>query len=261
MVEKTMQKLKKLNNYGLLIDLDGTIIQKNGFISTKVKKSIKKLSNHMPVSIVTGRGPQDVLKFSKLLNLYGPQYCENGTSVIDATSKKILEVSLISDDISSKIIQEFNYSEMEHLVVSNGRTYINPKEILKNVSSLVLSSKKQYELNKFVKKFKNLINEYHLEFSTDEDGNNFINIHNNPLGKAKAYNHFKKFYSIIPENIFFIGDGLNDLSIISKCENSISMGNADEKVKLKSKFITDSVYEDGVSNAIDKIIFPLIKVY
>ena len=37
------------------------------------------------------------------------------------------------------------------------------------------------------------------------------------------------------------------------------MGNADKKVKSKSKFITDSVYEDGVSNAIDNIIFPLIK--
>ncbi len=37
------------------------------------------------------------------------------------------------------------------------------------------------------------------------------------------------------------------------------MGNADKKVKSKSKFITDSVYKDGVSNAIDNIIFPLIK--
>lgn len=254
-----MQKLKKINNYGLLVDLDGTIIQNDEFISTRVKKSIKKLSNNMPVSIVTGRGPQDVLKFSKLLNLYGPQYCENGTSVVDATSKKILDVSLISDDISSKIIKEFIYSKMEHLVVSDGKTYINSKQILKNVSSLVLSSKKQLELDQFVKKYEKIINKYHLEFSTDENGNKFINIHNNPLGKAKAYNHFKKFYNLISENIFFIGDGLNDLSIISKCENSISMGNADKKVKSKSKFITDSVYEDGVSNAIDNIIFPMIK--
>ena len=37
-----MQKLKKINNYGLLVDLDGTIIQNNEFISTRVKKSIKK---------------------------------------------------------------------------------------------------------------------------------------------------------------------------------------------------------------------------
>ena len=100
-----MQKLKKINNYGLLIDLDGTIIQNDEFISTRVKKSIKKLSNNMPVSIVTGRGPQDVLKFSKQLDLFGPQYCENGTSVVDAISKKILDVSLISDEISSEIIK------------------------------------------------------------------------------------------------------------------------------------------------------------
>ena len=254
-----MQQLKNLNNYGLLVDLDGTIIQNNEFISLKVKKSIKKLSIHMPVSIVTGRGPQDVLKFSKQLDLYGPQYCENGTSVVDATSKKILDVSLISDEISSEIIRGFINSNMEYLVVSNGKTYINPNNILKNVSSLVLSSKRQVELNKFVKKYNNLISEYHLEFSTDENGNKFINIHNNSLGKAKAYNHFKKFYNLSSNNIFFIGDGLNDLSIILKCKNSISMGNAEEEIKSKSKFITDSVYEDGVSTAIENIILPLIK--
>ena len=254
-----MQKLKKINNYGLLVDLDGTIIQNDEFISTRVKKSIKKLSNNMPVSIVTGRGPQDVLKFSKQLDLFGPQYCENGTSVVDAMSKKILDVSLISDEISSEIIKGFMNSNMEYLVVSNGITYINPNNILKNVSSLVLSSKKQVELNKFVKKFNNFISEYHLEFSTDENGNKFINIHNNSLGKAKAYNHFKKFYKLSSDNIFFIGDGLNDLSIILKCKNSISMGNAEEEIKSKSKFITDSVYEDGVSTAIENIILPLIK--
>ena len=254
-----MQQLKNLNNYGLLVDLDGTIIQNNEFISLRVKKSIKKLSTHIPVSIVTGRGPQDVLKFSKQLDLFGPQYGENGTSVVDAISKKILDVSLISDEISSEIIEGFMNSNMEYLVVSNGKTYINPNNILKNVSSLVLSSKKQVELNKFVKKFSNFISEYHLEFSTDENGNKFINIHNNSLGKAKAYNHFKKFYKLSSDNIFFIGDGLNDLSIILKCKNSISMGNAEEEIKSKSKFITDSVYEDGVYTAIENIILPLIK--
>ena len=255
-----MQQSKNLNNYGLLVDLDGTIIQNNEFISMKVKKSIKKLSSHIPVSIVTGRGPQDVLKFSKQLDLYGPQYCENGASVVDAISKKFLDVSLISDEISSGIIKGFMDSGMEYLVVSNGITYINPDNILKNVSSLVLSSKRQVELKKFVKKFNDIICEYHLEFSTDENGNKFINIHNNSLGKAKSYYHFKKFYKLSSDNIFFIGDGLNDLSIILKCKNSISMGNAEDEIKSKSRFITDSVYEDGVSSAIKNIILPLIKV-
>ena len=158
-----MKKLKNKNNYGLLVDLDGTIIQNNEFISMRVKESIKKLSNHIPVSIVTGRGPQDVLKFSELLDLHGPQYCENGTSVVDSKSKKILDVSLISDEVSSEIIQEFMCSDMDYLVVSHGKTYVNPKQILENVSSLVLSSKKQFELNKFVNTFKAIIEKYHIE--------------------------------------------------------------------------------------------------
>ena len=53
----------------------------------------------------------------------------------------------------------------------------------------------------------------------------------------------------------------NDLSIINKCTNSISMGNANERVKSNSKYITESVYNDGVSEAISKIILPRLKVY
>ena len=66
-----MQKFIQNDNYGLLIDLDGTIIQRNEIITNAVKKSIKKLNQLIPISIVTGRGPQDVLKFSNLLDLHG----------------------------------------------------------------------------------------------------------------------------------------------------------------------------------------------
>tara|TARA_Y100001970_G_C14112241_1_gene791534 strand:+ start:237 stop:1007 length:771 start_codon:yes stop_codon:yes gene_type:complete len=254
-----MQNFKENNNYGLLIDLDGTIIQKDEKITLNVKKSIKNLINFMPISIVTGRGPQDVLKFSKILNLNGPQYCENGASVVDSNTGEIIEVNLIEDNISSAILNEFKNSNLEYLVVSNGKTFINPKNILNNVSSLVLSSKNQNDLNKFVNKFNKLLDINLLEYSTDENGNKFINIHNNPIGKANAYDHFKLFYNLKSENIFFIGDGMNDLSIIKRCINSISMGNAEDEVKDNSKFVTSSVYEDGVSEAINNIIIPFIE--
>ncbi len=256
-----MQNFKENNNYGLLIDLDGTIIQRDEIISKNVKKSISDLIKFIPISIVTGRGPQDVLKFSKILNLYGPQYCENGASVVESNTGHIIEVSLIPDEVSSEILKEFKNSNLEYLVVSNGKTFINPKNILNNVSSLVLSSKNQSDLDKFVKNFNDILDMNLLEYSTDENGNKFINIHNNPIGKANAYNHFKLFYKLKSENIFFIGDGMNDLSIIKKCTNSISMGNAEKEVKNNSKYVTKSVYDDGVSEAISKIIIPLIGSY
>ena len=53
----------------------------------------------------------------------------------------------------------------------------------------------------------------------------------------------------------------NDLSIIDRTSNSISMGNANKRVKSNSKYITKSVYEDGVSEAIKSIILPLLKFY
>ena len=38
----------------------------------------------------------------------------------------------------------------------------------------------------------------------------------------------------------------------------LSQGLKEDEIKSKSRFITDSVYEDGVSTAIENIILPLI---
>ena len=46
------------------------------------------------------------------------------------------------------------------------------------------------------------------------------------------------------------GDGGNDISIIREAGIGVAMGNANEEVKAMADYVTSSVDEDGVKNAL-----------
>ncbi len=252
-----MNLKKDIFHSGLLIDLDGTILNKNDYISAKVIFDLKKLKDIMPISIVTGRGPQDVLKFSKLLNFYGPQYGENGSSAIDGQSGELIYKNLINYKSCEIILNEISFANFDYLVVSNGNTFVNPSENLNNISSIVVSSKREEDLDHFNSKI-GILEGTLSQKSIDENGNNFLNYHNEFSGKDKSLKHFINFYNLNEKKTFVIGDGLNDMSMIKSCKNSIAMGNASNKIKKHARFITKSINEDGVSYALKKFIYPLI---
>lgn len=53
----------------------------------------------------------------------------------------------------------------------------------------------------------------------------------------------------ISETMAF-GDGGNDISIIREAGIGVAMGNANEEVKAMADYVTSSVDEDGVKNAL-----------
>ena len=243
---------------GLLIDLDGTILKKDDIISSIVLNDLIKLKDIIPVSIVSGRGPEDVLKYSKLIGLYGPQYCENGSRIIDGETGRIIRKAIIDVAIAESIFNKVRSLNLQCIVISEDKTTINPEHIRTEVSSIVAYSKT----------YENLSDLYGLQMtfkksiisqrSTDENGTIFLNFHSISAGKDKAVIHFSKFYNISSDKLFSIGDGENDLSMIESCGNSIAMGNSLGIIKSAAKYITDDISNDGVSKAINDLIIPNI---
>jgi hydroxymethylpyrimidine pyrophosphatase-like HAD family hydrolase len=50
------------------------------------------------------------------------------------------------------------------------------------------------------------------------------------------------------------GDGGNDITILRQAGVGVAMGNAVEEVKQNADFITTSVDEDGIRNALSQLI-------
>ncbi|WP_066303510.1 Cof-type HAD-IIB family hydrolase [Bacillus sp. FJAT-29814] len=71
--------------------------------------------------------------------------------------------------------------------------------------------------------------------------------------KAKGISEIAKKLGFPQEHLYAFGDGLNDIEMLSMVENSVAMGNAEEKVKEVAKFVTKSVSDDGIFHGLQMV--------
>ena len=66
-------------------------------------------------------------------------------------------------------------------------------------------------------------------------------------GVAKVVEHL----GLKPENVMVFGDGLNDLELFDYAGISVAMGVSHDKIKEKADYITKTLEEDGIFNALE----------
>lgn len=79
-----------------------------------------------------------------------------------------------------------------------------------------------------------------------------INVKGN--NKATGIKAFLKYYGIKQENTMAFGDGGNDISMLKYVAVGVAMGNSSQEVKAAADYVTSSVDENGISNAIKHFI-------
>lgn len=73
-----------------------------------------------------------------------------------------------------------------------------------------------------------------------------------PRGDAKAdgIRATMELYGLTREEIIAFGDGDNDLSMFALAGTAVAMGNASDEVKAAARYVTDTVENDGISQAL-----------
>ena len=69
-------------------------------------------------------------------------------------------------------------------------------------------------------------------------------------GKSIGIDKILENYGIRLDETMAFGDGGNDISMLQHVGLGVAMGNADDHVKQAAKYVTDSVDEDGIYNAL-----------
>ena len=80
----------------------------------------------------------------------------------------------------------------------------------------------------------------------------FLEFFNKNSSKGKALEKIGELLKIKSEEMIAIGDELNDLPMIEYAGLGIAMGNANDLVKQKARFVTLSNDEDGVNLALEE---------
>lgn len=71
------------------------------------------------------------------------------------------------------------------------------------------------------------------------------------ITKATGIERMMEYLNEDMSSTVAIGDGANDIEMVASSGFGIAMGNGSEGVKLKAKFISTSVEEDGLKNALE----------
>lgn len=86
------------------------------------------------------------------------------------------------------------------------------------------------------------------------DGGKIIQISSKQASKYNSTEKIRTHFGFSKEEIAVFGDDMNDFDMLSGYENSVAMGNADEKIKAIASFVTKSNDDDGIAYALSALL-------
>ena len=87
----------------------------------------------------------------------------------------------------------------------------------------------------------------------------FIEMVHPTVNKAKALKRVSEYYGIDREDVMAIGDGVNDIEMISWAGTGVAMGNARDNVKAAADIVAPPNTEDGAAQIVEQIVAELRK--
>lgn len=263
-------------------DVDGTLLKPGGELSAKTKSVIAKLKDKgIPFILVSARSPQEMFELYKTLELTSPVISYNGGMIFEMHDSRMNvltdytiqrnEVKAVFDTITGKYpslnvniysgTEWFAERHDEWLQMEIDLVKLKPKfckldDVVQNeekkIHKIMLIGDDQtiLEAEKTLKANKKITSSIHKSSA------NYLEITNTMATKENGVKAVLKTYypDIKPEEIMAIGDGHNDWGMLEYAGFGVAMGNAPEDMKAALKYITVSNAEDGLAQAVEKLV-------
>lgn len=268
----------------IFIDLDGTLLTEHKFISDNNKEAIERaIAEGIEIIPCTGRSLTQIPDW--LFDHEGINYavCSNGATIYNFKEEKVEATNNIPKEtaldllIKLRDMHEFPtlfmddevYSEQKYLdfiadkIDPEFLEHLKEKHIIvDSLEELIKSSKNgvqkfQYDFDDFYHRVE-VIGKIDGLFPTlkiTASGKHNIEINHINAQKGHAVRFLMDKYNVKRDEAIVMGDNINDISMLEEVEESVAMGNAEQRVKDAAKYVTDTCNNDGVAKAINKIVF------
>lgn len=265
----------------LVIDLDGTLIGKEGLIrEDDIEAIYRAYKTGIIVVLSTGRMPQACGIFLSRLPPGGLHIFYDGALVSEFPVNRIIfkqglkkEVvgEMISKALREKLYLELYTTEgyfiedeskvtMIHTKLlgirpetRNLTELLNEQEDIIKAGSILLPGDNRDIFNAFEKYFKGKLRFTHASSSVFPD-TLFVNIVDSTVSKGYALVTLADHLNISLNEVVAIGDGENDIPLLTVAGLGIAMDNASQKVKEAATALTLSQEEGGVAFALKKFL-------
>lgn len=243
----------------IALDMDGTLLDDNLKISDHNITWIKKAMEHNVLVILsTGRGHVNAVGFTEELQLNTPMITVNGSEIWE-TPTQLLERTLMDKTHIKKL---FNLAKSSNdmwfwAYTSNGLLFNrdNWKEDMNPIPDYDWVKFGYYseDLDLLHAVRDEIISWNELEVSNSSHFN--IELNAKGISKASALRKLCVYLGITMDEVIAMGDSLNDIRAIEEVGMGVAMGNAQQLVKDKANYVTDTNNEHGVAKAIAHLVF------
>ncbi len=268
------------------IDMDGTLLNNNHEVSVENIDAIKyATSKGVKVAITTGRIFSSAKYYSNIIGIDTPIIASNGAFIREQNSEEIIYSNTIPSHLIPKIYEIINKYNLK-ILFNTANTVISfydlPKTHVYKIMNKELNTadKVNFFIAKHISEIVNIFednilkgiviepndiegliaakkelidvlgNELHIVSSS----NNNFEIMLNSSTKGNAVEILAKKYNLTSDEVMCIGDSENDLSMIKYAGVGVAMGNANDEIKSKANYVTDTNENFGVAKAINKYI-------
>jgi len=265
------------------VDVDGTLLDGAHRLRTEVKEAVNRLAaSGCRVVLATARGPQAVVEIVQQFDFAPSLICFSGGWIGELDSKSMrpakvrfdrrlaadfagsilneainqgVEPNVFTPDswrvrkLTDEITEEIRIVNLQPLVSDELLTgEIEPSKIML-ISRL---DKADIALPSIERAIQSLST---VTFSTiTYSKRNYLEILPGGVNKAKAVAVLSQSLGVDLSEVAAIGDGLNDLEMLSEAGFAIAMGNASDRLKAEADLVVRSNAEAGVVQAVEEIL-------
>ena len=206
----------------------------------------------------------DHLNTFKYIPFDGHVLVNGGVAMIDGTT---LYADFIKTDVKNEMIRALTKENLGFILITQFKTYIKEvdKKLIQDFYNVYYEpypiSFNEYENEEVLSMqvfatpaydsfIKDLANKYNLIFNRVTENN--VELFPMPFLKSKGIKAILKHLDISPNEAMAFGDDTNDIPMFNLVKHSVCLGNGNVEAKKAASYVTDSIEDDGMFNALKK---------
>ena len=257
-------------------DIDGTtVITSEGFVRQSAAEALRRLrKTGIKLCIATGRPPVHTRIVSEAMGGADYKVACNGCIVVDREGK-IVSGAPLSQETFDKICQyaeetgaglAFHFSEQTYIYHQEERVVKHYSQVKEGAEVYRFCPGKDRHLQEEFGKLpfnalvivddpqalKNYVDTLD-NMRYDQPWPNQFDVFCGGQSKAQGIEEVLKAEGLTWDDVICFGDGSNDVEMLTKAGMGVCMGNGSDGAKAVADYITDTIDNDGLAKAIDKI--------